>query len=169
GSLKLTIQKFYRVNGGSTQYRGVSADVVLPDQLAYYEIGEIELDNYLSYDTIRPVAIKKWDEKINIAAIKAKSVQRVKNNPVFNYINKHISLLEKQKRQTLLSLQMQKIIAEQEALTKQTEELKNIQKEKSYLRVREVGKASENIEWVKQINKDEYIEEALLVLNDLAQ
>ncbi|HEY8463227.1 MAG TPA: carboxy terminal-processing peptidase [Bacillota bacterium] len=168
GSLKLTVQKFYRITGGSTQERGVTADVVLPDLLSYYDIGEQELDNYLPYDTIKPVTYRRWERQYNLETIKANSKKRVKRNQVFSFINSNIALLEKQRKQTLMSLQLQKVLAEQETIKKQTERLEKIQTAKPYLKVVEVGKTSENKEWINQLQKDVYVEEALMVLNDIA-
>jgi carboxyl-terminal processing protease len=168
GFLKLTIQKFYRVNGGSTQYKGVTSDISLPDQLSYYDIGERKLDNYLPYDTVKPVAINPWGAKYNLAILKAKSAKRVKASRVFELINSNIKLLQQQKKQTLQALQLQKIVTQQETLKNRTEKLNKIQTAKSYFKVWEPGKASQNQDWLKQINKDVYIEEASMVLNDLA-
>jgi carboxyl-terminal processing protease len=167
GSLKLTIQKFYRVNGGSTQYKGVTADVALPDQLSYYDIGERKLDNYLAYDTVMPVAVKTWGKKYDLAVIKAKSAKRVKSSRVFELINSNIKQLQQQKKQTLQALQLQKIVAQQEKLKNQTDKLNKMQTVKSYIKVWEPFKTSQNGEWDQQINKDSYIEEASYILSDL--
>jgi carboxyl-terminal processing protease len=169
GSLKLTIQKFYRVNGGSTQYKGVTADVTLPDQLSYYDIGERKLDNYLPYDTVNPVTIKPWGKKYNLDAIKARSAKRVQASKVFSLIKANINQLQRQKKQTLQALQLSKIVAEQKTLKTQTEKLNKIQTAKTYFEVwdsyRKNNKVTE--EWLQQINKDSYIEEASYILNDL--
>jgi carboxyl-terminal processing protease len=167
GSLKLTIQKFYRVNGGSTQEKGVICDVPLPDQFSYYEMGEKELNNYLPYDTIKPAPIKSWSMNYNPGALKAQSAKRVQANKVFALVNSNIALLQQQKKQTLQTLQLQKIVAQQEILKTQTEKFDKIQTVKKYLKVTFLGKSGQNSEWLQQINKDSYIEEASYILNDL--
>jgi carboxyl-terminal processing protease len=169
GSLKLTVQKFYRVNGGSTQEKGVICDVPLPDQFSYYDIGEKELNNYLPYDTIKPASIKSWAEKYNPGALKAQSAKRVKASKVFALVNSNIALLQQQKNQTLQTLQLQKIVAQQEILKIQTEKFDKVQTAKKHLKVVTLGKIGQNAEWLQQINKDSYIEEASYVLNDLLQ
>ena len=60
GALKVTIQKFYRVTGGSTQYRGVEPDVVAPSILDYLKTGEKYMDYSLPWDTVDPVAFHAW-------------------------------------------------------------------------------------------------------------
>jgi carboxyl-terminal processing protease len=167
GSLKLTIQKFYRVNGGSTQFKGVIADVALPDQLSYYDVGERKLDNYLPYDTVKPVAITTWPKKYNLTVIRVRSAKRVKASKVFALVNSNITQLQQQKKQTLQALQLQKIVAQQETLKDQTDQLTKMQTVKAYLKVWEPAKNSAKDDWLQRVNKDSYIEEASYILNDL--
>jgi carboxyl-terminal processing protease len=61
GSLKLTTQKFYRVNGGSTQFKGVMSDIVVPDLYSYLDEGEKESDYPLKWDEIQPARYRPWD------------------------------------------------------------------------------------------------------------
>ena len=65
GSLKLTTQKFYRVNGGSTQLEGVKSDVVMPDRYSYIDIGERDYDNPLPYDKIEAADYEVWNGYID--------------------------------------------------------------------------------------------------------
>jgi carboxyl-terminal processing protease len=167
GSLKLTIQKFYRVNGGSTQFKGVTADVPLPDQYSFYDVGERKLENYLPYDTVKPVAVKAWSTKYNLSLLKAQSAKRVNNNRVFALINSNIAHLKQQKEQTRQDLRLQKIVAQQSMLKNEANKLQKIQTVKSHLKVWEPVKKSDQSEWLEQINKDSYIEEASYILNDL--
>jgi carboxyl-terminal processing protease len=169
GSLKVTIQKFYRITGGSTQYKGVAADVVLPDQLSYYDIGEKELDNYLPYDTIKPTPYKYWSKKLNLAEIKTKSKLRLKKNEVFKQISQNTAQLKLQKKQTLQALSFKKLLAEQSRVKRQADQLAKIQVNKDYLKIWSPNpeKKAENDEWFQQLGKDEYVDEALNVLNDI--
>ena len=64
GALKLTIEKFYRINGGSTQYKGVTSDVVLPDPYAYLEISEQTLEYAPPWDQVKPLNYQKWTEPL---------------------------------------------------------------------------------------------------------
>src|SRR5690606_10534812 len=65
GALKLTTQKFYRVNGGSTQLEGVKSHVVVPDRYSFIDIGQKDYDNPLPWDQIRPAKYKVWDGYID--------------------------------------------------------------------------------------------------------
>ena len=68
GALKVTIQKFYRVNGSSTQYKGVTPDIIIPDPMGYAKNREQDLDYSLKWDQVKNLITKKWskfDLKIN--------------------------------------------------------------------------------------------------------
>ena len=69
GALKLTLQKFYRINGGSTQQQGVVPDIILPDKLEFFESREKNNPNSLSYDVINKVAYKAWPGSLNVDAV----------------------------------------------------------------------------------------------------
>lgn len=88
GSLKLTIQKFYRVSGGSTQHRGVLSDIVIPSPTDTPEIGESALPNPLAYDEVDPQPVKKFSYiSPFIDTLKHRSEERVSKDPEFGYIN----------------------------------------------------------------------------------
>ena len=88
GSLKLTIQKFYRVSGGSTQHRGVFSDIVLPSTTDYPEIGESSLPNPLAYDEVDPQPVRKFSFTAPLIGwLKQRSEESVAKDPEFRYIN----------------------------------------------------------------------------------
>jgi carboxyl-terminal processing protease len=87
GSLKLTIQKFYRVSGGSTQHRGVLSDIVLPSPTDTPEIGESALPNPLTYDEVDPQPVTKFTfTPPLIDQLKQRSQERVSKDREFGYI-----------------------------------------------------------------------------------
>ncbi len=103
--LKMTVQKFYRVAGGSTQEKGVVPDIVLPSLLDAFELGETTLKYYLPWDTIPPVAF----DHLNLAApyiaqLKAKSDVRVASSTDFNYLRQDIAFYKKRVVDTTVSL-----------------------------------------------------------------
>ena len=77
GALKITTQKFYRVNGGSTQLEGVKSDVVMPDQYSYFDVGERDYDNPLPYDKIDAADYKTWDGYLDYEETISKSKARM--------------------------------------------------------------------------------------------
>ncbi|MFN0127125.1 MAG: carboxy terminal-processing peptidase [Verrucomicrobiales bacterium] len=87
GSLKVTIQKFYRIAGGSTQFKGVRSDVVLPQRIDAYEIGEDQLDNPLPYDVIPPLKYSLSEQSpLPLEELRARSQNRVSKEPEFQHV-----------------------------------------------------------------------------------
>lgn len=98
GGVQYTIQKFYRINGGSTQLKGVSPDIAMTTSELAYETGERFMDNALPWDSI---SVANYHKIGNISVIlpelKLKHEERIKLNPEFNYIEEDIQRLNKQK------------------------------------------------------------------------
>ena len=105
GSLKLTIQKFYRVSGGSTQHRGVISDIVIPSTTDTPEIGEGSLPNPLAYDEVDPQSIKKFNFTAPfIDSLRQHSESRVAKEPEFHFIQEDMKILRQRLDQNVLSL-----------------------------------------------------------------
>src|SRR5680860_1798598 len=86
GALKLTTQKFYRVNGGSTQLEGVKSDVVVPDRYSFIDIGERDNENPLPWDQIEAGKYKIWDGYIDYNQTIENSKKRMANSEQLNLI-----------------------------------------------------------------------------------
>ena len=86
GALKLTIQKFYRISGGSTQLQGVAADVKLPSLWDQADIGEVALKGPMPYDTIEPATYDKWEQSLFKPELKKRSASRVTADVEFQWI-----------------------------------------------------------------------------------
>jgi len=97
GNLKITIRKFYRVSGASTQLKGVESDIVLPDVLNYStQVGEVSLDNPLPWDTIQPASYDKLNlVQPYLAKLKARSDERIATNQDFLYVKQDIEQFQK--------------------------------------------------------------------------
>src|SRR5882762_4552921 len=93
GELKLTIQKFYRVAGGSTQLHGVASDLVLPTLTDLPEFGEGALKNCLAYDEVPKARYTKWSGPLFIEELKRRSSERVQHNPEFHYVTEDMERL----------------------------------------------------------------------------
>lgn len=87
GALKITTQKFYRINGGSTQLEGVKGDVVVPDRYSYINIGEKDQKNPLSWDRIEPASYEKWDGIMNYEETVKNSQERMANNDYLKLVD----------------------------------------------------------------------------------
>jgi carboxyl-terminal processing protease len=106
GALKLTIQKFYRVKGGSTQLNGVSSDIVLPSLSDTDEIGEGALKNRLAYDEVAPVKIidSMAATPLFLDELRSRSTERIGKDPEFQYIVADRNLLRERIEKNSLSL-----------------------------------------------------------------
>ncbi|MGZ5503177.1 MAG: carboxy terminal-processing peptidase [Chthoniobacterales bacterium] len=138
GALKLTIQKFYRVAGGSTQLQGVASDIVLPSITDLPEFGEGALKNCLPYDEVPKARYTKWAEppQIYLEELKRRSEARVKEDPEFHYVmedmerlrhkldDNRISLNEDTRRTELNEDKMRKDARAKDRLARQTEDSK---------------------------------------------
>jgi carboxyl-terminal processing protease len=106
GALKLTVQKFYRVTGGSTQLRGVVSDVKLPSVVDNAEYGESALNYPLAYDHIEPVPIDLAGNRKELFkhALRERSASRVRHDPQFQDIAKDVQRLNERPKNNRLSL-----------------------------------------------------------------
>lgn len=176
GSVKITMQKFYRINGGATQLKGVIPDVVLPDPYAFLEIGEKELDYPMSWDEISKANYQEY-QNIPYEKIKKNSLERVKSSNAFKLIETESKELKNKKDDTKYSLNLNKYRAEQKAWKEQMKKFDDLKLEikgfeadilssdKEMLKSDSL-KLNKEIKWVKNIQKDNYIFEASNILND---
>ncbi|MFV0337230.1 MAG: carboxy terminal-processing peptidase [Chthoniobacterales bacterium] len=122
GAIKLTVQKFYRVSGGSTQLKGVESDIVLPSITDTDEIGEGALLNPLQYDEVdRQLSDESTTLNLFLPALKARSAQRVQLEPEFQFILEDSQRLNKRLEENKLSLNREKREAEIEEDKKRVE------------------------------------------------
>ena len=177
GEVKITNQKFYRINGGATQLKGVMPDVVLPDPYAYIEVGEKELDYPMPWDEIMKATYDEYTA-INYPKVKKGSAERVKASPAFKLIDTQSKELKAKKDDTRYNLKLDKYRAEQKELREQykkydelkvdiktfTADLPNFDKE---VLKNDTTKLNREIKWTKNVQKDNYIFEASNVINDM--
>ncbi|HEX8278988.1 MAG TPA: carboxy terminal-processing peptidase [Segetibacter sp.] len=178
GAIKLTLQKFYRINGGSTQLRGVTPDIVLPDEYEYLKFREKDNENALPWDEIEKTNYNKWQAGWDLSAIKAKSTQRIKSNLNFNLIDNNAQWLSKQNDKTY-SLNIDKYKEEQKALkatVKQNDSLAKLTNELPFEGLKADEAKYNNVDkdkgeryknWLKNLKTDAYINEAANVIKDM--
>jgi len=179
GAVKLTIQKFYRIDGGSTQQKGVVPDIVLPDQYSDIEVGERMKDYVMPWTEIGSVKYDNYQKLVgNINLLKRKSNLRIRNNDVFNEISKEAAWLKNQRDNTFRSLVLSTYEKEEKEIEEQTKAFDDLLKEIKTLTVKnlEVDKSKFegneekekiNSEWLEDLNRDIYILEAINVLQDM--
>jgi len=177
GSLKLTTQKFYRVNGGSTQFKGVVSDIVVPDLYSYLDQGEKESDYPLKWDEIQPARYRPWDAAPAIDKLRANSKLRVAANPSFKVMDEMVKSMRKRKDETTVSLKLSTYRAEQQESKAISDRYEAAQKTTTALAfsplsadVRALGgdtvKMNRAARFTKSLKKDITIGEAVAVIQD---
>jgi carboxyl-terminal processing protease len=104
GALKVTIQKFYRIAGGSTQLKGVVSDLVIPSRVDGYEVGEDELENPLEYDTIKPLRYSTTSAGFPVEELRSRSKVRVEKESEFTLLAEDIKRTQENIKKNSISL-----------------------------------------------------------------
>ncbi|WP_457610804.1 carboxy terminal-processing peptidase [Lutibacter sp.] len=178
GALKMTIQKFYRINGGSTQLEGVHSDIVLPDRYSYMNIGERDLENPLKFDKVKQADYTLWNNYENFSQTINQSKKRIANNNYFKLIDQNAKWLKKSQDDTVIYLNYKAYKKDLEYHKNQSLKYKAIGDyttnltytsplyEKTLLQ-NDSDLAEKREAWHKNLKNDIYIEEALNVLSEL--
>lgn len=180
GSVKLTIQKFFRIDGGATQLKGVTPDIVLPDAYNYLEVGEREEDFPMVWNEVEPAKYQASNSLGDLDALISQSKARVEKSEAFKKIEKQALWFKAQKSATKYPLKMEKYKKHEEEIDAKSKDFENIYTPIEQLSVYqlEVDKAEmaedsaqlKRIDsWHKNLQKDPYVLEACNVINDLTK
>ncbi len=177
GALKITTDKFYRVNGRSTQLEGVKSDILVIDRYAYVDMGEKDQDNPLSWDRITPAAYRPWGQMLNYDYAIANSRERLAQNGYLKLIDEQAQWIKSQQNDLEYPLSYDKYKAERDhdqAYVKRFDKLDEFESEYEFQWLPEAGQQipTEDIvekreRWQEQLKKDIYISEGVKVLEDL--
>jgi carboxyl-terminal processing protease len=179
GSLKITMEKFYRINGGATQLKGVVPDIVLPTNYSHIEFGEKEMDYPLAWDEIEAVEYHTTDQYIpDYNYIRNKSKQRISEDVNFNQINEYALWVKENRENTVEPLNFDKYEkekAERKAFLDQFEHLgedtlnlmvRDLRADAPIINADSTKRVTTN-DWHDNITKDNYILEGIHILQDL--
>ena len=179
GSLKLTTQKFYRINGGSTQFKGVMSDIVLPDPYSYLDQGEKESEYPLKWDEIAPARYKTWADAPAVAKLNAASQKRVATDPRFKLMSEMVQRMVQRKNDTSVSLKLTTYKAEQDKAKIESDKFEAAQKAAATINISALAtdiqaqgsdtiKVNRAVRFVKPLRKDMTLREAVSVIQDEA-
>lgn len=178
GAFKFTTQKYYRINGGSTQLEGVKSDVVVPDRYSYIDLGEKDQDNPLSWDEIEPASYELWKSSIDYETTVQKSKERMNSSAEIKLIDENARWIKDARSKDVYSLKYSEYVAVLKKNEKESERFdalsdyttnlsfeslayeKPIMANDSVLRIKRER-------WHESLSKDIYMDEALNVLTDL--
>ena len=178
GAIKMTIQKFYRVNGGSTQIEGVYSDIAMPNKYSYMKFGERDLSGALIWDKVPQAKYTKTNSYENFSDVVNKSKNRIASNEKFKLINRYAKWLKENQENTSYSLNFKAFSQESALLETASKKYTDAFKHQSKLNFKSpkyefplMEKDSVLLDkrtaWHKNLAKDIYVTEALNVLKDL--
>ena len=179
GALKITTDKFYRINGESVQLEGVKSDVIVPDSYMHIFNGEKDEENPLAWDKIDPALYKPWINEGSLDFISSNAQNRVNDNNYLKLISKRADWIEKQQKNKTIPLKFltyQNYLEENKNKTKEFESLskysndlnfKLLNSEKDYIMSNKELLSNRN-RWHKNLTKDIYISEGVNILKQLS-
>lgn len=177
GALKFTVQQFYRVNGSSTQFKGVKPHIELPDLYDIKEVGERSLENAVPWDSVATLSYTKWHSNtVDLRQVNGNSIARRDGDEYFQLIEENKKTIAAENDLSEISLFYDDVKLKREERKKASEDLKEANKVNEELSIRSLQEvkidgdtiAVERIKaWEKQISKDHYLHETLHIMNDL--
>ena len=178
GQVKITTQKFYRINGGATQLKGVIPDIILPDPYYLLDQGEKEQDYPMIWDEITPAAYLPLNPAYSIDKLKSNSEARLKNNEGFTILENAAKRLKKQKDSTIVSLNFGKYTAEQKRYKAEAKRMEELDKEIPGIEIaslkvdaalisEDTAKTNKAKEWHKNLKRDIYLNETIAIMDDM--
>lgn len=178
GALKTTTQKFYRINGGSTQLEGVSSDIVMPDRYSYLKMGERDMKNAMPWDKIDPASYSTWLNNKNFNQVIMNSKNRIAKNAQFQLVEDNAKWIDSRSEDYVYSLKIDKFKLAQKQIeerAKMYKPLKNYSNKLKFnslpyeieIMAKDNSLKEKRQRWHESLSKDIYVEEALNVLDDL--
>lgn len=175
GALKVMIQKFYRVNGSSTQYKGVEPDIVLPNLFEHIKSGERYLDYSLPWDSIDPVAYTPWSKKpFNLSELRERSEERAAKDEGLKIIAEEAEKAAERAEDTVVSValdDMKEKRAESELMREKVGAHYRKYREEQGNDLDSDDMPDENEDphekWLKDVKEDPYINEAVNIVSDI--
>lgn len=179
GAIKITFQKFYRINGGSTQLKGVTPDIIIPDQYDYLKIREKDNPAALSWDEIAKSPFQSWQSNDDLDNIIKKENQNILADPTFSVIKQNIDWLGKN-NEAPVNLNLKKYKENQSLLRNTANQLNKLIKLPLEMNI-EVAKADTTKfyhnpdkskgdryqAWLKDRKSDLYINQTVKILSDM--
>jgi carboxyl-terminal processing protease len=178
GSLKLTLQKFYRISGGSTQLKGVVPDVVVPDYYEYLKMRERDNWNALPYDEISKANYSIWQPGFSYQTVDNLARTRVANDSIFRLIKTETDILAKQDDKEY-PLEISQFRKEQKVTRDAVKRIEGLIKLDKAMQVSflpedqdryvsaDKDKTERYKQWLNNVSKDIYVDQAVKVVNDI--
>ncbi len=180
GALKLTTDKFYRINGGSTQLEGVKSDIIFPNRYSFIEIGEKDQENPLPWDFIGSAQFSPSDTKNNFEYVQNESNKRIVSNTYLNLLKEEAKWVKEQQDQYKYSLNYSEFVRNRDSIVKISKKFDKIGNYRSDLTIDWIEQDRLEIDannsfkekrarWKETLTKDIQLNEAINILSDIVQ
>ena len=179
GSLKITTDMFYRVNGGSTQLEGVKSDLIFPNRYSYIDIGEKDLENPLNWNKIDSAKYNNSEKIFNYSQAILNSKNRISQNEYFSLIDQHAFWIKSQQDDKTISLEYTSYKDDLENTKSENDKLKVIEEfsspysfEWNEIKLNSDSTYDDDMQekrdrWIESLKNDIYVDEAMNLLKDL--
>ncbi len=178
GYLKMTIQKFYRVNGGSTQIEGVYSDIALPTKYSYMKFGERNLNGALEWDKVPNAKYNETNSYSNFRDVIYSTKERIAKDPKFQLINEYAKWLKENQENSSFPLNFEDFANKNKTREKDAKKFSDVFEYNSNLTFispkheiplikNDQSLSDKRLAWHKDLSKDLYVSEALNVLSQL--
>lgn len=180
GQIKLTTQKFYRINGDATQLKGVIPDIVLPDEYSLLDMGERDYEHSMPWDEIDPVSYSTWSAPVSaqLEDLRINSARRVGQSETFRLIRENAERFRRRNEREQYPLELTAFRAERERLDEEADKYKDIRQPIDGLQIGYLQADMDHIQadsvrqqryeqWHKALRKDVYVYEAIQILQDM--
>ena len=177
GSLRLTISKFYRITGGSVQLKGVESDIVLPDITSGMRFGAQYEDNHLDWTIIDAANFTTWKNPAPVEMLRQKSMERTSKSNEFNLLSQQIDFIMAQRENTHYSLNLNTYQEEERKRREESARFNDESRQVTAISIAataadvaemagDTAKIARSNSWIKDLNKDIFLEEAVKVVGD---
>jgi carboxyl-terminal processing protease len=179
GTVKLTLQKFYRISGGSTQLKGVASDIVLPDAFEHYKVREKDNPDALPWDEIPKADYTTWKYAYDLNSIKNASSERIKNDQAFKIISANTEWLDKQNDKSY-SLNLEKFREEQRQIRATEKQIETLSKLTPGNEMKistlpqdankfqsDKDRATRYKQWLESLKSDIWLDQAVKIVDDM--
>lgn len=177
GDVKLTFRKFYRINGGATQLKGVTPDIIIPDRLEYLKFREKDNPDALSWDEISRANYNPWKPGYDLKSVVNSANEQLNSNSVFKLLSEDVKWLDENVDKEY-SLNLNKFRADQKKVRATFKQLDSLTKLAINLNVSnptpdsvalagDKDKVEKNKQWLQKVGNDIYIDETVKVLNNM--
>ncbi|MDX2048003.1 MAG: carboxy terminal-processing peptidase [Chitinophagaceae bacterium] len=177
GTVKLTLQKFYRINGGSTQLKGVTPDIQIPDKYEYFKFREKDDPDALQWDEIQKTNYSNYSGGYDLNAVQKASLERINSNASLSTIRENTSLLAKMNDKEY-SLNIDKYRKEQKDIRSAIRKMEGLEKTQNAMDIqmlpqdeKKLAADNDKLErrkaWIKNLSNDVYVNETVNVISDM--